>query len=300
MEPSASESLLVDTFQARMVDIHDASLEQLHALSIAVGWPHRADDWQFLREMGQGFVALDEIDRILGSAMWFSHGDSFATVGMVISSPRLQTNGTGNWLMQRVLAECKERGLRLNATRAARRLYQSLNFAPEKTVYQCQGEATRPATPVPLPGGATISTLGPEHLNRAIELDARAFGVERRVLMEKLFEQSVGYGLFREGRLEAFALCRHFGRGHVVGPVVAGDDEDAIAVVQPHVLDHEGAFLRLDTHRDGGAFATFLSHAGLPVFDTVLTMSLSHGKAVPPVATSEGPKTYGLVSQALG
>ncbi|TGU31125.1 N-acetyltransferase, partial [bacterium M00.F.Ca.ET.152.01.1.1] len=95
--------------------------------SLSVGWPHRAEDWQFLRETGQGFVALDEIGRVLGSAMWFAHGAGLATVGMVITSPRLQTLGAAQWLMKRVFDRIPGCDLRLNATRAARRLYLSLD-----------------------------------------------------------------------------------------------------------------------------------------------------------------------------
>ena len=84
MKPS--ESLKIDAFSMRIGDIKGVELDRLHALSLSVGCPHRAEDWQFLREVGQGFVALDEIGRVLGSAMWFAHGARFATVGMVITS----------------------------------------------------------------------------------------------------------------------------------------------------------------------------------------------------------------------
>ena len=141
MDLKPSGSLKIDTFSMRIGDIEGVELDRLHAHSLAVGWPHRAEDWQFLRESGEGVVALDEIGRVLGSAMWFAHGDDFATVGMVITSPRLQTLGAGQWLMKRVFDKVAGRDLRLNATRAARRLYLSLDFQPEKTVYQCQGIA---------------------------------------------------------------------------------------------------------------------------------------------------------------
>src|SRR5262249_36146203 len=111
---------------------------------------------------------------------------------------------------------------------------------------------------------------------------------------------STGYGLFRDGRLAAFAFCRPFGRGHVVGPVVAGTDADAIAVVQAHVEDHAGRFLRIDTRSENGPFAAFLSQAGLPIYDTVLSMSLQQGTADPHVPDSRGPAIYALASQALG
>lgn len=300
MELKPSGSLKIDTFSMRIGDIEGVELERLHALSLSVGWPHRAEDWQFLRQSGHGFVALDEIGRVLGSAMWFAHGADFATVGMVITSPRLQTLGAGQWLMKRVFENVAGCDLRLNATRAARRLYLSLDFQPEKTVYQCQGIARAEAMARPADVRGEVRTLDATDIPATIALDAAGFGVRRAALMEKLFAHSTGYGLFKGDRLSAFALCRPFGRGHVVGPVVAESDADAVAVVRPHVADHSGSFLRIDTHMDNGDFATFLSHGGMPVFDTVLTMSMGKRLCDFAVGGAVAPVTYALVSQTLG
>ncbi|GLR88574.1 GNAT family N-acetyltransferase [Bradyrhizobium iriomotense] len=300
MKSRVSNSLTIDAFEARAVDIDKVELEQLHALSIGVGWPHRAEDWQFLRDVGHGIVAHDEIGRVLGSAMWFPHGSDFATVGMVITSPRLQALGTAQWLMKRAFSECKGRNLRLNATRAARKLYLSLGFRSESTVFQRQGEARRSGeTPDPL-AGADLRRLGDADLGAVTGLDARAFGASRVKLLTALLDQSVGFGLYRDGRLEAFALCRPFGRGHLVGPVVASNDKDAIVVAAPHVAAHEGEFLRVDTHLAEGEFCTFVASSGLALFDTVTTMSLG-GTFLNPNDRSGGmPVTYALASQALG
>lgn len=296
MKPS--ESLKIDAFSVRIADIKGVELDRLHALSLSVGWPHRAEDWQFLRETGQGLVALDEIGRVLGSAMWFGHGPSFATVGMVITSPRLQTLGAAQWLMKRVFDNIPGRDLRLNATRAARRLYLSLDFHPERTVYQCQGIARVPTAGSPTEERGDVRTLDASDVPAAVALDAAGFGVRRTALIEKLFAHSTGYGLFRGDKLSAFALCRPFGRGHVLGPVVAENDADAVAVARPHVAEHSGSFLRVDTHMDSGDFAAFLSYAEMPVFDTVLTMSL--GKRMADFAAGGSLRTYALASQTLG
>ncbi|CCE04375.1 conserved hypothetical protein [Bradyrhizobium sp. STM 3843] len=300
MDSSVSSSLAIDAFAVRLSDIGAVDLDQLHALSIGVGWPHRAEDWQLLRNVGHGIAASDEIGRVLGSAMWFPHGSGFATIGMVITSPRLQSLGAGELLMRRVLEQQQGRELRLNATRAARRLYLSLDFRPERTVFQCQGEARVPRQTHVVPPGAELRRLEQADLAAIVALDAQAFGVPRRVLLDALVQESVGFGLFRGGRLNAFALCRRFGRGHVVGPVAASCDEDAIAVVAPHVSDREGRFLRLDTQLREGQFGTFLSQSGLRVFDTVLTMSLGRQSADPGSRSSGQPVTYALASHALG
>ncbi len=300
MELKPSGSLRIDTFSMRIDDIEGVELDRLHALSLSVGWPHRAEDWQFLRESGQGFVALDEIGRVLASAMWFGHGAGFATVGMVITSPRLQTLGAGQWLMKRVFEKVPGRDLRLNATRAAKRLYLSLDFRPEMTVYQCQGIARIEAMARPANTQGDVRILDARDIPAAIELDAAGFGVRRATLIERLFAYSVGYGLFKDDKLNAFALCRPFGRGHVVGPVVAENDADAVAIVRPHVTDHSGSFLRIDTHMDNGEFAAFLSHSGMPVFDTVLTMSMGKRLTDFGVGGAITPITYALASQTLG
>lgn len=299
-ELKPSESLKIDAFSMRIADIEGIDLDRLHAHSLSVGWPHRAEDWQFLRESGQGFVALDEIGRVLGSAMWFPHGPDFATIGMVITSPRLQTLGAAQWLMKRVFDKIPGRDLRLNATRAARRLYLSLDFQPEKTLYQCQGIVRVPTKGSAVQSRGDMRTLDAGDIRTVVALDAAGFGVQRTALIEKLFAHSTGYGLFRESKLTAFALCRPFGRGHVVGPVVAESDADAAAVLRPHMADHSGSFLRVDTHMDSGEFAAFLSHAGLPVFDTVLTMSLGKRLADFSVGGLVVPKTYAVASQTLG
>lgn len=292
------ERLQIDAFAMQIGDVADSDLEQLHALSISVGWPHRDADWQFLREVGKGVVATDDIGRIMSSAMWFRQSPELATIGMVITSPRLQTQGTGLWLMEYALKDLEGVSLRLNATRAAQRLYLSLGFKPEKVVYQCQGVVTRAPAEPPVSGDLRALTDG--DLDAAIALDSIAFGVARADLMGKLFQHSRGYGLFRDGRLVAFALCRRFGRGHVVGPVVAATDEDSIAVLSPHIRDHEGGFLRIDTHFETGDFAVVILRSGLSVFDTVLTMS--YGKTLAETSSDDAnaPVTYSLVSQTLG
>ena len=136
------ESVRLKSFELVAQDIADVDVELLHALSIAVGWPHRSSDWDFLRRAGDGIVAVDGIGRVFGSAMWFSHGADFATVGLVITSPRIQAQGGGRWLMQQVLERCGNRNLALNATQPALALYRSLGFDVEGHVYMRQGEVT--------------------------------------------------------------------------------------------------------------------------------------------------------------
>ena len=133
-------SVRLKSFELVARDINDVDVELLHALSISVRWPHRSKDWELLRRAGHGIVAVDGIGRVFGSAMWFPHGDNFATIGLVITTPRTQAQGGGRWLMDQVLEQCGDRNLALNATHAAYPLYVSLGFTSEAIVYMHQGD----------------------------------------------------------------------------------------------------------------------------------------------------------------
>lgn len=272
--------------------IAEADLDQLHQLSIGVGWPHRPEDWRLVVGLGRGIVACDAIDRVLGSAMWWPFGEDFATVGMVITSPRLQAQGAGRELMELIFAQTGSRDLRLTSTKAGYRLYRSLGFEPVGRIFQHQGKAQPPPAPLAAPTG--LRPVVPADLDALARLDASAYGADRRPALSALLSVSVGTLLVRDGAVVGYALCRPFGRGHVVGPIVAEDDDMAITLLSPHVEAHQGEFLRVDTAQEQGAFGAFLEGCGLTIFDTVTPMI--RGKAHGP---SGAARIYGLVNQAL-
>ena len=271
----------------------ESDLDQLHQLSIGVGWPHRPEDWRLVIGLGQGIVACDAIGRVLGSAMWWPFGESFATVGMVITSPRLQAQGAGRELMEMIFTQTGSRDLRLTSTKAGYRLYRSLGFEAIGRVFQHQGKALPAPALVAAPPG--LRPVVPADLAALARLDASAYGADRQHAIAALLPVSVGTLLERDDAVVGFALCRPFGRGHVVGPIVAEDDAMAIALLGPHIEAHQGEFLRVDTAQEQGAFGAFLESCGLTIFDTVTPMirGRSHGP-------DGAARIFGLVNQALG
>lgn len=267
-----------------------ADIPRLHELSVSVSWPHRASDWAFALSLGQGWVARDPIGRVLGSAMWFPLSDAVVSVGMVITSPRLQVNGTGRWLMGRILADTAGRARVLNATKQAYRLYVSLGFKALAEVSQMNGVVTA------CPGFPTHARpMRPEDRAAIHALDRAAMGFARPAALEAVLDVSEGLVIERGGRIEGFSLTRRFGRGRVVGPIVALDEFDAMALTGPQVAAHPGAFLRVDTREPEGAYRDFLTAAGIGRFDVVQRMALE------PLPEPEGPaRTFALINQALG
>lgn len=285
----SKQTKILDSYELTLSPMTIEDVPRLHELSIGVNWPHRPKDWELLIGLGEGFVARDEIGRILGSAMWFPMGEHLASVGMVITSPRLQDNGAGRWLMHHILGLVEPRGKVLNATKAAYRLYLSLGFTPYKTVYQHNNIVKS------LPEVSSAARSADEADRSAIiALDAAAYGADRAPVFERLFPISEGTVIERAGQVVGFALCREFGRGHQIGPVVAETEEDAIALIRPHVAAHQGNFVRMDTRAEEGPLRRFLVDTGIGLYDTVTTMTLGD------VPAPDTVTTYGLVNQALG
>lgn len=285
----------VKSFELVAKDINDVDVMLLHALSIGVGWPHRPKDWDFLRRAGHGIVAVDGIGRVFGSAMWFPHGHDFATIGLVITSPRTQAQGTGRWLMEQVFERCGDRNLTLNSTHAAYHLYLSLGFTKEATVYLWQGEIVSPPPPMPALAGE-LSSLSAANIGEIAALDERAFGTNRQKLLALLSEGASISVLRRSGEAVGFSMKREFGRGHVIGPIVASNDCDAIHLTAVHLKNLAGQFVRVDTREQTGLFADFLQQSRLGMTETVITMS--KGRRFLNRKENE-PWVYGLAGHAL-
>jgi len=291
-----SETFLLDTIPVGVRDMDGIDVNLLLALSVNVGWPHRAEDWEFMREVGHGLVVTDEAERVHGSAMWFPQGEDFATIGMVITSSRLQTYGAAQWLMSHVLERAQGRMLGLHATSQSYRLFRSLGFVNEGKIYLRQGRAILPPE-LPPADDAEVRELLPGGRESIRELDRVASGLDRHRLFEALASRSTGTVLVRQGRIEACALKRAFGRGSVIGPVFAANEADGLSVIRPLIAEHTGQFLRIDIDQESGPLADFLEQSGLPVRDKVTRMSL--GRPWP--FSSQGvTHQYALASHATG
>jgi len=291
-----SESFLLDAFTVSARDIADADVGSLLALSLGVGWSHRAEDWEFMREVGQGWVAMDETGRVHGAAMWFPFGDQHATIGMVITTPRLQMQGGAQWLMGHVLERTKGRALGLHATKQSHRMFLSLGFVDEGTVYQYQGHVGTPPQVSNAPD-AEIRAFSHSDVPALRELDRIAAGWTRDALVDALVARSRGTVLTRAGKIEACALMRPFGRGTVTGPIFAANEEDALSVLYPLMLERAGSFSRIDLASQTSRLADFAAQCGLQVREKCTRMSFGTPW---PFSSGAGPSMFALASQATG
>jgi len=290
-----SKSVKVKSFELFAKDIAEIDVELLHGLSAGVGWPHRSADWDFLRSVGQGIAAIDGIGRVFGSAMWFPHGSDFATIGLVITTLRAQANGTARWMMEEVMNRCAGRDLSLNSTKAAYPLYLSLGFVKEAGVSKWQGIVGSDRERL-RSWASEAAEMSEALLNEIAAFDASAFGANRTTLLGALARGAKLRVLRRNGALAGYAMCRKFGPGEAIGPIVAVSDEDAIDLVAPLLADLSGSLVRVDTRESRGIFTEFLKRSDLVVTETVTTMS--KGRQILN-RTPGRPWIYGLAGHAL-
>ena len=275
----------------RVRPFEPGDLPAAHAMSSALNWPHRLEDWQFALSLGQGVVA-ERNGEVLGTALSWTWGANYATIGLVIVAPELQGQRIGNRMMSALLDRLAPRNVLLHATVAGRGLYERLGFVATGEVDQHQGVLTTlPA--LAARDGDSLRPLADADVESLIVMDARGAGMHRGELLRRLFAQEKTVVLERDGRAAGFAVLRRFGHGHVVGPVAA-PDFDAARVLIADCCHHAPGFVRVDVYTMSG-LSPWLESLGLPRVGggTIMVRGRVPGR---------GPAQGGwaLVTQAIG
>lgn len=272
--------------------MQETDLLAAHQLSQAVRWPHRLGDWQLVHRLGSGFVAEDD-GAVIGTALCWSHGNRYASLGMIIVSPDAQGKGIGRALMELVLEEIGERNTLLYATPSGQPLYERFGFRAIGNVHQHQGTVTQPEMVAP-PAGERIRPLGMNDHTRLAELASSGVGMPRATVLHDLLQVAEGVVLDSYGELTGFALMRRFGHGYAIGPVVAPDAERAKAMISYWVGARVDSFVRIDVP-DSSELSPWLNKIGLVQVDTVVAMV--KGEAPHPASDL---RQFAIINQALG
>lgn len=275
----------------RMSTLETGDLIQAKGLSDALRWPYRLEDWKFAHSQGEGLGFFDG-DRLIGTALRFNFGPQFATVGMIIVDSAYRGQRLGARLVDALLQGAGERSVILNATLDGLELYRRRGFVSFDLTCQHQGIAgTVPPVDEAFPVGPALDADWPA----IIALDKAATGMDRSHLLEALSgcaEASILRGA--DGALLGYAVTREFGRGHVIGPVVAASSDEAIALISHAMSGLEGKFVRIDTSAESGIVG-WLEERGLVRVDTVEAMV----RGSLPERTSPA-RIFALCSQSLG
>lgn len=264
-------------------------LDEAVVLSRGESWPHRPEDWAMVHQLSEGVVATDGNGRVTGTTFMTPFGNAYATINMVIVDKSMRGLGLGRKLMERAFELAGKRPLRLIATKEGLPLYEKLDFVATGTIRQHQGHVAA----VGRPDGVEDMQAG--DIDAVRTLDRQAYAADRTALIDALLERGQFAVVRKGGAVEAWAVIRPFGRGEVIGPIIAPDLETARALIAYFASSREGAFLRVDTGSESG-LAPWLSEIGLAHVGGGVTMH----RPLLEDAGQERLKAYALASQALG
>lgn len=259
-------------------------------LSTALGWPHRREDWQQLLQVGHG-IALEHNDQLIGTGLCMPQG-ALATIGLIVIDENWRGHGLGRRMMERTMALAGDLPMLLVATVAGTPMYEKFGFVRRNSVAQYQGQAQ--ATGELDPAVAPMTAADRPSIERLADA-----GSGRAAVLDMALTTAESVKVYRrDGRVVGFGMRRRFGRGEVVGPVVAETVEQARVLIDALLAEADGRFVRLDTLGEAIDEA-WLAERGLSCADRIIQMSRG---AVAPVAHPDTPvaQQFLLTTQALG
>ncbi|MGV7213921.1 GNAT family N-acetyltransferase [Bradyrhizobium sp. UFLA05-112] len=265
-------------------------LEGALKLSQEMSWPYRIEDWDVALQLGHGFV-LERAGTVIGTAAWWPYGETHASAGMIIVAKAAQGRGYGARLMDALLASARPRTIALNSTAEGITLYRRRGFVPTGIIHQHQGipRAIRET----LQSGL-LRPMAASEFEVIARLDRAATGLERRQMLSRLFDSGDGHVLLRDGVLRGFAISRLFGRGHVIGPVVAESPTDARALIEFTIARLGPVFVRIDIPASS-QLGAWLESIGLQRVSDATTMVLGT-----PARWTGPARLFGVANQSFG
>ena len=190
------------------------------ALSQAAGWNQNEADWRLMLGIGHGW-GLSLADGTLAASTLVLPYGSFAWVSMALVRPEHRRKGYATRLLRTALADLENRALTpiLDATPAGREVYVQEGFRDTWGFRRLQSRESIAALGRP----AGVRALRASDWPRLLELDARAFGASREILLRALAARLPQAALVCDGSagLEGFLLGRDGREASQLGPLVA-------------------------------------------------------------------------------
>ena len=228
--------------EARLVDLATATPRELMALSSAAHWNQADADWQLMLRLGHGW-GLRVGETLVASTLVLPYENRFAWVSMVLVLPAWRGSGFAARLLRVALDDLARRRLRpvLDATPAGRPVYLKQGFVDGWGFTRWRRTRGGAAVAASTESGPASRSVNPRTRQMSsadfagIEaLDAPAFGADRSPLLRALAARWPGAGWVAEGEagLRGYTLGREGRTAMQLGPLVAGDDEAAAALLQ--------------------------------------------------------------------
>ncbi len=239
------------------------------ALSAEAGWNQTPDDWTLFLDRGTVFGLPEADGHPVATGAILPYGDAFAWISMVLVTAARRRARIGTRILETCCTELTERRLvaLLDATPAGEQVYRPLGFEPvfELTRWQGAGggHAAKPAGTRPMREGDLAAIAA---------IDAEAFGARRPFLLENFFRRAPHLAFATESG-DGFALARPGRLATQIGPIVAADEDAALALLAA-ALDAASGPVFLDLCDRWSGLAREVERRGFSVQRPFLRMAL--------------------------
>lgn len=257
----------------------------------AEGWnPGLEDAAAFHAADPEGFFLKTVDGKAAAAISVVNHSDQFAFLGLYICRPEFRAQGHGIEVWKAGLAHAGSRCVGLDGVPDQQENYKKSGFV-------ASGKTVRFRGILPTFDNVSESARPVEDLTTVIEANAQATGVSRLRFAANWFQSNETRQtlvLANSAKPLAFATVRRCHEGFKVGPLHAGDEEQAKAILSAISKTAVGAPVFIDVPDASPKLATLLTGFGFePVFETA-RMYLGQ-----PPKTSM-PDYYSVASLELG
>jgi len=214
-------------------------LPDAQALVAEAGWNQVAADWRIFLDLGTVYAVRAD-GRVIATAatLPFEH---CAWISMVLVAASHRRRGLATRLLHRCISDVVAAGLLpvLDATPAGRTVYKPLGF--EEAWGFARLESRERTINAPLIAG-NVQPITDSVWPKLCAYDASVFGSDRSLVLARLRGRLPAANLFAEraGRVTGMLLGRDGRTASHLGPLIAEDDETAIALLSQSLRHIDG------------------------------------------------------------
>lgn len=233
----------------------------------AEGWnPGHADLPCFLAQDPGLFLGVAEGGELLSVISATRYAGGFGFIGFYIARPGARGQGHGIAVWRAAMAQLDGRLVGLDGVVAQQPNYRKSGFTLAWNNIRFGGTAPRLPTPA-----AGIVAVDASHLPEIEALDRTVFPAPRPAFLRAWLTAPghVALALLRDGAVAGFGVIRPCRTGHKIGPLVAGEERDAEALVAALLARVTPGEVFLDVPEPHRAAVALAGRLGLePVFET--------------------------------
>jgi GNAT superfamily N-acetyltransferase len=271
----------IEAFEVRPIDANQC--EAVWPLSVEAGWNQNIADWRFMLGAGRGFGCATPDGKWRASALVLPLGQKLAWISMVLVTRECRRGGLGTGLLKHCIEEVRSAGAvaGLDATEQGRPIYLPLGFRDLYPISRWHFDsATGPA--ILPPAGVTLRPIGPADLPRLALYDRPLTGMERPAILAHLALRQPRRAWIAEdeaGRIVGFVLGREGRMATSLGPVVAGNEAIALALIAKAAVSAPGPFI-IDVPQAHRAVQAWLKAEGATNPRGYVRMTLGEAKGL--------------------